>query len=30
LVDNATLTEEDVRYLLGVFFDAILGSVATP
>ena len=30
LVDNATLTEGDVRYLLGVFFDAILGSVATP
>lgn len=25
LVDNATMTDHDVRYLLGVFFDAILG-----
>jgi len=30
LVDSATLSDEDVRYLLGVFFDAILGPAATP
>lgn len=26
LVDSATITDQDVRYLLGVFFDAILGT----
>jgi AcrR family transcriptional regulator len=26
LVDNATVTDEDTRYLLGAFFDAILGT----
>jgi len=30
LVDSTTLSDEDIRYLLGVFFDAILGSAATP
>ena len=29
LVDSATLTDDDIRYLLGVFFDAILGTKAT-
>lgn len=26
LVDSATITDQDIRYLLGVFFDAILGT----
>lgn len=26
LVDSATIKDEDVRYVLGIFFDAILGS----
>jgi len=26
LVDSATITDHDIRYLLGVFFDAILGA----
>jgi len=26
LVDNAILTDKDIRYLLGAFFDAILGT----
>lgn len=26
LVDNATLGDDDIRYVLGVFFDAILGT----
>jgi AcrR family transcriptional regulator len=29
LVDNATVTDEDIRYLLGAFFDAILGTRST-
>lgn len=28
LVDNATITDQDIRYLLGAFFDAILGTKA--
>src|SRR5215472_61966 len=28
LVDNATIGDDDIRYLLGVFFDAILGAKA--
>ncbi len=30
LVDSATLSDTDIGYLLGIFFDAILGSQATP
>lgn len=30
LVDSATLSDTDIRYLLGIFFDAILGSQAAP
>jgi AcrR family transcriptional regulator len=30
LVDNRTITDQDIRYLLGVFFDAILGPVSAP
>jgi len=30
LVDSATLSDTDIRYLLGIFFDTILGSQATP
>jgi len=30
LVDSATLNDTDIRYLLGIFFDAILGSQAAP
>lgn len=26
LVDNTTVTDQDIRYMLGVFFDAILGT----
>lgn len=26
LVDNATITDSDIRHLLGVFFDAVLGA----
>ncbi len=27
--DNATITDQDIRYLLGVFFDAVLGAKTT-
>lgn len=29
LVHNATITDQDIRYLLGVFFDAVLGAKTT-
>lgn len=30
LVDNTIVTDRDIRYLLGAFFDAILGTRTTP
>ena len=30
LVDNTIVTDKDIRYLLGAFFDAILGTRTTP
>ena len=30
LVDSATISDQDIRYLLGVFFDAILGPQSKP
>jgi AcrR family transcriptional regulator len=30
LVDNRTITDEEVRHLLGVFFDALLGPPSAP
>jgi AcrR family transcriptional regulator len=30
LVDNRTITDQDIRYLLGVFFDAILSPPSLP
>ena len=30
LVDSTIVTDRDIRYLLGAFFDAILGTRTTP